>query len=254
MNGKIVGLLSCLIAILAACQKPVGTVCAHFSFSVGNEKLLMDTCMYTNTAGNTYEVQDVQLFVSEMWLKRADGKRVRVGDNFGIHYVDASIPSTLTWNSGENIPTGQYKELSFVFGLDEGHNTSFLFVNPPENNMSWPASLGGGYHYMKINGKWLDDNGVMKSYALHLGAGMRSDETGTLWERIDNSFVVTIPLQNFHVRENETSDFDINMDINQWFENPNVFDFNVFGGSIMQNQQAQELLRYNGWNVFSIAL
>ena len=42
------------------------------------------------------------------------------------------------------------------------------------------------------------------------------------------------------------------MDINQWFTNPHTFDWEVFGGSIMQNQEAQELLRDNGVSVFSL--
>ena len=29
-----------------------------------------------------------------------------------------------------------------------------MFVNPPEVNMMWPDVLGGGYHYLMLNGKW----------------------------------------------------------------------------------------------------
>ena len=42
------------------------------------------------------------------------------------------------------------------------------------------------------------------------------------------------------------------MNVNAWFSNPYLFDFNVFGGSIMQNREAQEVLRANGWNVFGV--
>lgn len=253
MSGrKLAGFTLLLLTILASCQKPVGTVCAHFSFSVGDEPLEYDTCKYVNAAGNTYEVQDVQFFVSEVWLKRSDGRRFRMGENFGVHYVDKDIPESLTWSSGESIPVGRYNEVSFVFGLDDGHNISQLFPNAPENNMSWPASLGGGYHYMKINGKWKNENGDKHPFALHLGAGMGLDETGTLWQRIDNSFIVTLPLADFYVSEGESTTLNLNMDVNQWFENPELYDFNVYGGSIMQYQPIQELFRSNGWNVFSM--
>ena len=41
------------------------------------------------------------------------------------------------------------------------------------------------------------------------------------------------------------------MNVNAWFTNPYLFDFNEFGGSIMQNREAQMVLRANGHNVFS---
>jgi hypothetical protein len=42
------------------------------------------------------------------------------------------------------------------------------------------------------------------------------------------------------------------MEIQRWFDTPNVYNIEEFGTGIMQNQRAQELLRENGWNVFGI--
>jgi hypothetical protein len=41
------------------------------------------------------------------------------------------------------------------------------------------------------------------------------------------------------------------MNIEQWFENPNVYDHNQWGGDIMEQQDAMALAVENGWNVFS---
>ena len=78
------------------------------------------------------------------------------------------------------------------------------------------------------------------------------DANGNIIGFIDNSFIVTLPLSNFEVSKNNTTTLHLRMNINNWFTNPNTFDFNVYGGSIMQNQAAQEVLKENGHNVFSV--
>ena len=45
-------------------------------------------------------------------------------------------------------------------------------------------------------------------------------------------------------------DIQLEMDVNRWLTSPYDFDFNEYGGSIMQNAEAQEVLEANGWDVF----
>jgi hypothetical protein len=68
----------------------------------------------------------------------------------------------------------------------------------------------------------------------------------------DNTFTVTLPLSQFAILHKETAELTLQMNVNAWFSNPYLFDFNVFGGSIMQNREAQEVLRENGVNVFGM--
>lgn len=235
-----------LIALLcsACCRTPAGHIKLNFSFVVDNDSLRLDTCMYRNAAGNLYEVNDVQFFISHVMLETASGEVVEIADNQGIHYTDIRIPSTLSWDVADELPADEYKSISFVFGLEGAQNTTGLFPNPPENNMSWPDMLGGGYHYMKINGRWIDSSGVRQPFNLHTGKIAAGNGFA------DNTFTVTLPLSRFAVNRKETAELTLQMNVNAWFSNPNLFDFNVFGGSIMQNREAQEVLRANGWDVF----
>lgn len=234
-------LLSC-----AGCHKPTGSITLNFSFVNDNGSLQLDSCMYENPAGNLYEVTDLQYFISKVMLEDESGNTVEITDNEGVHYVDIRIPSTLAWHISDEIPAGSYRTISFVFGLEGLQNTSGFFPNPPENNMSWPDMIGGGYHYMKINGRWVDEAGVKQPFNLH--TGKISEGEGF----IDNTFTVTLPLEQFVVSKNASSDLSLEMNVNNWFSDPYIFDFNVFGGSIMQNREAQEVLRANGHNVLSI--
>ena len=232
--------------LCGACTKPTGHITLNFSFVVDNDSLRLDTCMYQNAAGNLYEVNDVQFFISHVRLETTSGEIVEIADNQGIHYTDIRIPGTLAWRIADEIPAAGYKSITFVFGLEGEQNTTGYFPNPPENNMSWPDMLGGGYHYMKINGRWIDLEGIRQPFNLH--SGKIATDNGFA----DNTFTVTLPLSQFMVNKNSSSELTLRMNVNAWFSNPYLFDFNVFGGSIMQNREAQEVLRANGWDVFGI--
>ena len=103
---------------------------------------------------------------------------------------------------------------------------------------------------MKINGKWLADDGQVKPFNLHTGRGQIYDEEGNVTEFVDNSF--TVRLEKPFTLKEQWNTLQLVMDINQWFNAQRVFDWNEWGGSIMQNQAAQELLKQNGPYVFEL--
>ena len=252
MNGKKLLYFFTLTLLIASCHKPTGTMQLDFSFAVDGQPLQQDTCIYLNAAGNQYSVTEAQYFISDVILTRNDGLQVSLLSDRGAHYVDADIASSLTWSPTDEIPIGEYKSISFVFGLSPELNKSYFYTNAPENAMSWPANLGGGYHYMKINGWWMNENGTRTPFNLHSGRGQMRDEEGNITGFIDNNFSVTLPLSDFAIIKDNESKIQLQMDINRWFSNPYIFDFNTFGGSIMQNQEAQEILKSNGLDVFSV--
>ena len=237
-----------ILLCCSCCRMPAGHIKLNFSFVVDKDSLRLDTCVYQNAAGNLYEVNDVQFFISQVRLETTSGEIVEIADNQGIHYTDIRIPGTLTWNIADIVPADEYKSISFVFGLEGEQNTTGYFPNSPENNMSWPDMLGGGYHYMKINGRWIDGSGVRQPFNLHTG------KIATDNGYADNTFTVTLPLEQFAVIHKETAELTLQMNINAWFTNPNTFDFNVFGGSILQNREAQQIRRENGRDVFSVKI
>lgn len=239
-----------MLLLAAACHKPTGNLAVTFSTSVDRQSLQQDTCIYQNAAGNRYAVTEVQYFISDIRLLNSNGSEYIIAADNGAHYVDVDIPNTLDWFPNDEIPTGNYTAITFHFGLTPELNKTHFYPNPPENNMSWPALLGGGYHYMKINGRWLNQTGGFTNFNLHTGPGQQRDADGNITGFIDNSFEITIPI-DFFIEKDMITNIILDMNINEWFQNPNIFDFNVFGGSIMQNQQAQEILKSNGISVFT---
>ena len=53
------------------------------------------------------------------------------------------------------------------------------------------------------------------------------------------------------IAENKENLILLTMVVDNWFRNPNLYDFNVYGSAIMQNQTAQQALKENGQDVFT---
>jgi hypothetical protein len=255
MNGKIRILSFFLLASLLvfSCHKEkTGKIVIHFTASVDDKPLAFNKMTYQNASGNKYSIEEVKYFISDLILTDKKGKRFQITGDNSIHYVDHAISSTETWEIKDLFPVGEYRSLSFTFGLSQEKNISNFFVNPPECNMSWPSTLGGGYHYMQINGKWLHDE-VETPFNIHTGIS-RLVSPDSLISYTHHFFTVSLADIKFEIQKDKPTEIILNMNINEWFTNPENYDFNDYGTGIMENYKAQEILKKNGWNVFGFSL
>ncbi len=247
------------LGIASSCHKdkpPVttvvdtGNVVFKFANYVDGNPLQTDTMIYTNAAGNLYEVASVKYFISDVQFHKAGGSIVNIDSCRWAYYVDNTIPSTLTWNICDKLPVGTYDSITFRFGIISSKNISNTFVNPPESNFYWPQQLGDGYHYMQINGKWKDSINQVENLNTHIGIGRVISATDTTF--VDNSFRVNLPASAFTITKGATKEIQIIMNIDSWYKTPYVFDFNHYGQMIMENETAMHLICNNGFDVFTI--
>ena len=243
----------CIILGMISCQKKhTGDLTVNFKSMVYNSPIKLREMIYVNAAENPYQVNEIKYFISKFFLIKSDGNWVKITDNSGIHYADLSDAKTLKWTL-KDVEEGEYKGIAFIFGLDEQDNKSHRFPNPPESNFSWPDILGGGYHYLQINGKYKDRSGEEKSMNFHSGIGQLYKNNvlhaDSIYAYIHNYFSVKLPV-NFKIEKGKTSHLDLIMNVDAWFDAPIVYDHNYFGSGIMQNQQAQAVIKENGKNVF----
>ncbi len=236
-----------------------GKLIFKFDHLVDGVTVQFDTMLYTNAAQNEYQINEIQYFISDVILHKSDGESVLIDAWKDINYVDVDIPSTLTWNVYDDIPTGSYDSISFTFGIPGPKNIPHIFVNPPERYMWWPEFLGGtngGYHYMKLNGKWLNDTNYLNSFDIHIGVGQIYAggvvHVDNITEFVQNHFNVSLPGSSFTIARDETREIQIVMNIENWFQTPNIYDHDYWKGYIMQNQDALEHIVENGHDVFSI--
>lgn len=242
------------LTVLQSCKKPEMSGLVKFTFSStfdSNKLVPSDSLFYKIPSGQTISVSDIQYFISHIVLIDDHGKRVELSRS-NIHYIDMKEEASLSWTIDDPIPNGLYTAVEFTYGLDKEDNTGNRFINPPQSLMFWPEALGGGYHYMKINGKWSNEGSdTLHPYGLHTGIG-QTQADGALTEFHHNYVSFHFDSLSFFITTEGVTSLNINMEVKNWFDNPNLWDFNTYGGSIMQNQKAQQTLRENAWNSFTI--
>lgn len=210
----------------------------RFAHEVSDSTLALHTQWYDCAAGHKFQVHRLKYYVSDFAFHRNGAADYEPGF---IHLVDLDDVATLELLLID-VPEGEFTGLSFVFGLDENVNVDGGLPNTTTNiNMEWPIPGDQGYHYMKFEGEYDSlGAGSLKNFNLHFGA------TG------GNQNYVTINL-NFSSPvdlKNDVWVVNLIMDLNEWLQNPNVYDFEAFGPMIMTNQAAQQTLKENGADVF----
>lgn len=242
MNMKKVLVIILLSAVaFSSCRKekenvipePVtGQVVFDIGYHVDGMQLYFDSLIYTNAAGNQYSVTKVHYYLSMFRLYKDGGVRY---SSDTIVYVDAEQAMNITFM---NVSAITYDSISFYIGLDEAQNKSNSLQATAENvNMGWPDVMGGGYHFLKLEGHWIDGSRKL-GYAMHIG---------------NNGFLVRAGVKaNIGVVGGKTTNRKLKMNINQWFAGPNVYNLATDGVYSMGNAALMIKLSENGVDVFSI--
>ena len=215
----------------ASCKEKdsLGDVTVSVDYWSDQQAVSMDTIMYENAAGNPYSVTHLQYYISNFTLHSADLESFLLQD---IVLMDIEKNTTLNLL---DVPIGTYNSVSLTLGLDNAHNTSGSLPNTLENNaMAWPDMMGGGYHFMKFEGYFRDNLQVQQGFAVHLG------KTGN---HVNCTFPISL------VVDGEGADLSLKMNLNEWFEHPQIFDFNIDGSSIMADTVALQKIAANGVDV-----
>jgi hypothetical protein len=213
-------------------QPETGYWPVRLSFRVDNLPLLFDTVLYTNAAGNIYSVHQLQFYLSAFEFTDVSGQKFKSDT---VIYADARDLQTLSFDL-KGIPAGSYTGVSFMVGMDSVHNVSnCLPANMVNMNMGWPEPMGGGYHFLKLEGIF-EDGGNVFGYAMHLGTC---------------PYAVPVILNRALNHGSVADTLQLSMNINEWFANPNVFDFNSGNNYTMGNDTAMAKLSANGTDIFN---
>ncbi len=207
----------------------------NFNHHCDNVALSNDLLTHTNQAGENYNVLTLKYIVTDIKLStnNKDHEEILIKD---LHYVDISDPSTMFIES-EIIENGSYI-LSFRFGLDSTKNISNSLVNESFHpTMAWPDMMGGGYHYMKLEGSYMNDSTF---YNTHTGPTMG----------MDHSFSVIFGNEININNNTENLEYSLDMNINNWYQNPHTINL---APAIMMDMPKQMQLMGNGMaDVFTL--
>lgn len=202
-----------------------------------------NTIQYTNANGEELSIEKLRYLISKITFQNSNGETFILD---GYNLVDVTNNTNLSFSSTTTIPTGDYTKVFFTFGFNNEDNYDNNYTDL--NSASWnvPAMLGGGYHYMQLEGKFIDNTITETGFAYH---AIRAVDNSGATQEFENTFFTV----NFGATT-ITNDaiFNIEMNIAEWFKNPNTWDLNVLNSVLMPNFNAQIMMYQNGQNVFRL--
>lgn len=199
-----------------------------------NIPIIWDSLNNTNAAGNIYSIHTVNFFISDISIKRDDGYLYKTN---GVFYLDPSSNSKSVIQI-DSIPKGNYTEISYLVGVDSTKNIDFGLGTTIDNlNMAWPTAMGGGYHFIKIEGHYLDTTNTIQGYAIHLGK---------------NKNLVKVKIIHNLSQQNTSHNYSLLFNINDVFSSHYVYDLNVDNNYTMTDSAAMTKIKNNIQNAFTI--
>jgi len=221
------------------CVQPQFTITLNFTHHWNGLKITpqdFNELKFTNENGERLSIERLRYLVSNISL--INGKNyhlIDVGENSG---TSITIPEL----------TDESYTLSFRFGFSGEDNTDGAYQDLNSASFSVPGMLGGGYHFMQLDGKYVDNNNEASGFNYHMIKAVdRTDPDNLKFE--DTSFEVnlgTIVVAN-------TTEIEIKMNLAEWFKNPNTWNLNELNTILMPNFEAQKMMRENGEAVFSLS-
>lgn len=191
---------------------------------------------FTTKNGETISIEKLRYLVSNISIdtRSKNYQLINIGENTG---------SEITYNQ---IPQGLVS-LNFTFGFADEDNTDGIYQDLNSTSFNVPSMLGGGYHFMQFDGKFKDINNADTSFNYHaIRAVDRTDPDNLIFE--DTSFEVN--LGEIEITNNVIIEIEVN--IAEWFKNPNQWNLNELNTVLMPNFEAQKIMSANGKTVFSL--
>lgn len=234
----VIVLIICCSKMLSSCGKTgvmprFSSLHINLKHTVDGDSVYLDPYQYLNAAGNVYSITDLKYYISNIRLIGADGNLYY--DEI-IHYVDLSKTQSMSFVLDSIVP-GLYSKISFDLGIDSTRNSTGSLTNTVDNlNMAWPITMGGGYHFLKFEGKFIS-NGSNYGFAFH---------TGKSKSIIHYEFDLNKKLNywNEHIT--------LNHNLSEWFKNPTTYDFDFFEPYTMNDDSVMQVVQINGQDVFSL--
>ncbi|TXG36897.1 MbnP family protein [Seonamhaeicola maritimus] len=246
---KIISIL--LLFSLFACgtDDKINTVNFSFNFShnwdetpVSNEDF--NSIKFTNANNDQLSIERLRYLISDIKFENSNGESIIIE---GYNLIDVTNNQNLSFAPSVSIRKGTYSNVSFIFGFKNEKNIDGAY--PDLNATSWnvPAMLGGGYHYMQLDGKFLNSSNTEQGYNYH---AIRAADNPGMNPTFPQDTFFEVHLGNVTISNDAI--FNIEMNIAEWFKNPHTWDLNVLNQMLMPNSNAQILMYDNGQNVFSL--
>lgn len=201
-----------------------------------------NTIQYTNANGEMLSIERLRYLISDITFTTNSNEVLKLNT---YHLIDLTNANNLSFSTA-GIPSGNYSNVSFTFGFNNDANSgNYVDLNSASFNV--PEMLGGGYHYMQLDGKYINNSATVAGYNYH---AIRAVDNPGANPTFPQDTFITVNLGAVNISGDST--FNIEMNIAEWFKNPNQWDLNQLDTVLMPNSMAQIMMFQNGQNVFSL--
>jgi hypothetical protein len=190
---------------------------------------------FTNANGEKVSIENLRYLVSNISLMGSK--------NYHLINFNENKGTSITIS---NLTNGTYA-LSFRFGFSDEDNEDGIYQDLNSVSFNVPGMLGGGYHYMQFDGKYIDNINQEAGFNYHaIRAVDKTDPNNLKFE--DTSFEVNLGT----VEITNTTEIEVKMNLSKWFKNPNTWNLNELNTVLMPNFEAQKMMSANGKSAFSL--
>ena len=238
------------VMLMSGCDEdelniPTVSITLHFTHNWDGEEVDLshfNDFKFTTEAGDVLSIERLRYVVSDIELTNS----AREVSEYDLHQlIDVSDNNSFTLELPGEFRAGIYNDIAFTFGLDNQDNAQ---NHPDLNSASFnvPAMLGGGYHYMQLDGKFINANSEEQGYNYHAIRAVDISGPEPVFP-LDTFFTVNLGTVNIV----DDVEIEVKMNIAEWFKNPNTWELNELNQVLMPNPDAQILMSQNGKSVFT---
>lgn len=197
---------------------------------------------YTNAHGELLSIERLRYLISDIVLTTSSNEKL-VLDVYNL--VDVTNANNLIFTPQIRVPKGSYN-ISFKFGFDNEDNAkNYPDLNSESFNV--PDNLGGGYHYMQFDGKFINADDAEQGFNYH---AIRAVDNPGMNPTFPQDTFYTVNLGVITITDDP--EIEVQMNIAEWFKTPNLWDLNELNQMLMPNSSAQIEMFENGQTVFSL--
>lgn len=224
MKKNVTLLLTCVLMLTlnspawAKPQPSFAHLYLHFHNVVNGTPLRFKDSLnrYTNANGDDFYVTTFKYYVSNIVLTRTDGDTVAIPDSYFL--VNGADSSTFVQELAQ-VPTGKYKSISFIIGVDSIRNFAGAQTGclDPAKGMFW--TWKSGYIFVKMEGVSTRSTSKMNRLTFHIGGAL--SPTNTI-----RSFSQKLP-GRLKIKEGRNPEININADVAALFKGKTTIDFST---------------------------
>lgn len=205
-------LLSCKKDKVTTENNATGSLQIKLHHLWNTDSLSLDSQYVHPVSSDTFAFTTFKYYISNIKLKKTDGTWYSVPESYHLIDLNNGTTNSLTLS---NVPTGDYSEISVLFGIDSMRNVSGAQSGALStvHGMFWSWNTG----YIMLKAEGISPNSGSGSYAFHLGGfqGVNSvlNSKNFVLSNIANSSVTSSNISKIGLRINASA---------MWNSSPNL--------------------------------